>query len=612
MSHLGGKHRQVRSRMRHFRKLAVATIIVIGATSLSSFAAGGIVECSKGSFTLTGSGKAVNGDEDCKGSATIPGTVTSIGGNAFEDAAELTSITIPDSVTSIGGTAFKATGLTSITFDGNAPSVGSNAFDSIGTGAVAYAYIGAAATGFGDIGADWNGFTLRARSYDVTFDAQSGTSVALQNTASVASSPSTTRTGYTFQGWFDSATDGTQISFPYTISGDLTLYAQWTAIPAYDVTFDAQSGTSVALQNTAEVASSPSTTRTGYTFQGWFDSATDGTQISFPYTISGDLTLYAQWTAIPAYDVTFDAQSGTSVALQNTASVASSPSTTRTGYTFQGWFESTSGGTAIGVPYLLSGDMTLYAQWLLIVLPPANQSPVLAQPPLETDAPTPTPPTEPVSAAGGSVEGSNETLDATSNDENGSMMVSGSDWQLEATSNRVPSDSQPANEDQRLVFKPETGVEIAAQGLMPESAVAFWVFSEPTFAGEMQTDSTGKLESNLEMPDGLAPGDHTLQVLSRDSKGRVITLNFPIVVPEKVVQKVNALSFKGFVALYAKGYEGQRLSAKVGNDWVIIPGIPASSSNIFRRLENVGAGVDCAVRVYIDYALIDTINLTTK
>ena len=476
MSHLGGKHRQVRSRMRHFRKLAVATIIVIGATSLSSFAAGGIVECSKGSFTLTGSGKAVNGDEDCKGSATIPGTVTSIGGNAFEDAAELTSITIPDSVTSIGGTAFKATGLTSITFDGNAPSVGSNAFDSIGTGAVAYAYIGAAATGFGDIGADWNGFTLRARPYDVTFDAQSGTSVALQNTASVNPSPSTTRTGYTFQGWF----------------------------------------------------------------------------------------------------------------------------------------ESTSGGTAIGVPYLLSGDMTLYAQWLLIVLPPANQSPVLAQPPLETDAPTPTPPTEPVSAAGGSVEGSNETLDATSNDENGSMMVSGSDWQLEATSNRVPSDSQPANEDQRLVFKPETGVEIAAQGLMPESAVAFWVFSEPTFAGEMQTDSTGKLESNLEMPDGLAPGDHTLQVLSRDSKGRVITLNFPIVVAEKVVQKVNALSFKGFVALYAKGYEGQRLSAKVGNDWVIIPGIPAASSNIFRRLENVGAGVDCAVRVYINYALIDTINLTTK
>ena len=102
-------------------------------------------------------------------------------------------------------------------------------------------------------------------------------------------------------------------------------------------------------------------------------------------------------------------------------------------------------------------------------------------------------------------------------------------------------------------------------------------------------------------------------MLSRDSKGRVITLNFPIVVAEKVVQKVNALSFKGFVALFAKGYEGQRLSAKVGKDWVVVPSIAAAGgSNLFRRLESVGSGVDCSVRIYIDYALIDTINLTTK
>ena len=488
MSHLGGKHRQVRSRMRHFRKLAVATIIVIGATSLSSFAAGDTVNCSEVSFTVLEN--AVNGPVDCDGAAVIPNgvisigdsafknakaltsviipnSVTSIGDSAFKNAKALTSVTIPNSVTSIGDSAFKNTALVSITFDGDAPAINSKAFDSIGTNPVGYFREGA--TGFGDIGADWNGFEL-ARSYDVTFDAQSGTSVALQNTAEVASSPKTTRTGYTFQGWFDSATDGTQISFPYTISGDLTLYAQWTAIPA--------------------PAPAPA----------------------------------------PAPD-------------------------------------------------------------------------------LRTTAPTPTPPTEPVSAVGGSVEGSNEALEVTSNDEDGSVRVKGEGWQLGVASN---SDSQTANEDQRLVFQPETRVELAAEGLMPESAVAFWVFSEPTFAGEVQTDSTGKFEGNMEMPDGLAPGDHTLQVLSWDSQGRAITLNFPIVVAEKVVQKVNALSFKGFVALYAKGYEGQRLSAKVGKDWVVVPSIAAAGSNLFRRLESVGSGVDCSVRIYIDYALIDTINLTTK
>ena len=74
-------------------------------------------------------------------------------------------------------------------------------------------------------------------------------------------------------------------------------------------------------------------------------------------------------------------------------------------------------------------------------------------------------------------------------------------------------------------------------------------------------------------------------------------------------QKVNAGSFKGYVAVYAKGYAGQRLSAKIGNDWVIVPSL---ASNFERVTDFTGAGVDIAVRIYIDRVLIDTINLTTK
>ena len=78
------------------------------------------------------------------------------------------------------------------------------------------------------------------------------------------------------------------------------------------------------------------------------------------------------------------------------------------------------------------------------------------------------------------------------------------------------------------------------------------------------------------------------------------------------VQKVNAGSFKGYVALYALGYEGQRMSAKVGNDWVIVPAIPAATNDLFRAVEFVGAGVEISVRLYIDRVLIDTIPLLTK
>lgn len=78
-------------------------------------------------------------------------------------------------------------------------------------------------------------------------------------------------------------------------------------------------------------------------------------------------------------------------------------------------------------------------------------------------------------------------------------------------------------------------------------------------------------------------------------------------------QKVNAGSFKGYVAVYARGYEGQRLSAKIGDDWVIVdPIVNNESDSLFRVTDFTGAGVDIAVRIYIDRVLIDTINLTTK
>ena len=78
--------------------------------------------------------------------------------------------------------------------------------------------------------------------------------------------------------------------------------------------------------------------------------------------------------------------------------------------------------------------------------------------------------------------------------------------------------------------------------------------------------------------------------------------------------KVNAGSFKGYVVVYAKGYEGHRLSAKVGKDWVIVPSIVNNQENgtLFRVVEFTGAGVDIAVRIYIDRVLVATINLTTK
>ena len=82
-----------------------------------------------------------------------------------------------------------------------------------------------------------------------------------------------------------------------------------------------------------------------------------------------------------------------------------------------------------------------------------------------------------------------------------------------------------------------------------------------------------------------------------------------VVAPTPSSQKVNAGSFKGYVAVYAKGYEGQRLSAKIGKDWVIVP---ALKSRFERITDFTGKGYQIRVRIYIDRVLEATINLTTK
>lgn len=67
--------------------------------------------------------------------------------------------------------------------------------------------------------------------------------------------------------------------------------------------------------------------------------------------------------------VTYDSQNGSAIANGSTTSggsIASSPGTpTRAGFTFNGWFTASSGGSAISFPYThgQTANFTLYAQW---------------------------------------------------------------------------------------------------------------------------------------------------------------------------------------------------------------------------------------------------------
>jgi hypothetical protein len=74
-------------------------------------------------------------------------------------------------------------------------------------------------------------------------------------------------------------------------------------------------------------------------------------------------------------------------------------------------------------------------------------------------------------------------------------------------------------------------------------------------------------------------------------------------------KKLNAGSFKGYVALYAKGYQGQKFSAKVAGKWLTVDVLP---SNFERIVRFTGAGYDIKLHMYIDGELLKQMDVLTK
>jgi hypothetical protein len=85
-----------------------------------------------------------------------------------------------------------------------------------------------------------------------------------------------------------------------------------------------------------------------------------------------------------------------------------------------------------------------------------------------------------------------------------------------------------------------------------------------------------------------------------------VTIGAAVVVSDT---KVNVGSFKGFVALYAKGYEGKKMSAIVAGKWIVVASL---ASDFERVVRYTGAGYDIVTTIYIDGVMVQTFNVTTK
>ncbi len=161
---------------------------------------------------------------------------------------------------------------------------------------------------------------------DVTYNANGGSCGTASDTYSGTALvlPTPTRDGYNFLGWYDAPTGGNKIGdagATYNPTGEITLYAQWQEKVTYTVTYNANGGSCGETSKTSDTAITlPTPTRQYYTFLGWYTAASGGTRVGGAgesYLPSGNITLYAQWQAMPTYTITVSTSNATITGVTN-------------------------------------------------------------------------------------------------------------------------------------------------------------------------------------------------------------------------------------------------------------------------------------------------------
>ena len=208
--------------------------------------------------------------------------------------------------------------------------------------------------------------------YTVTFEPNGGSEVAQQTVAygEKVKRPATVKEGSTLAGWYTDAACATLFDFSQdVVTGNMTLYAKWTANPV-TVSFDCMGGEPVDNRITEHGSAlgdaMPVPVRLGYTFAGWYTEQTGGTRFYATDAVNGSITLYARWTA-NTYTVTFDGNGGTPSTATLTCTYGNTygdlPDVSRTGYTFAGWYLGSTKITS-GTILTTANDHVLEALWI--------------------------------------------------------------------------------------------------------------------------------------------------------------------------------------------------------------------------------------------------------
>ncbi|NDF10568.1 MAG: hypothetical protein EB046_01920 [Actinobacteria bacterium] len=207
-----------------------------------------------------------------------------------------------------------------------------------------------------------------------------------------------TRSGYTFSGWYTTASDTSTTGVlvgdaggSYSPSGSITLYARFSGL-IYTISYDGNGNTGGTIPATGNFQTGGSAyvirgetnppTRVGYTFASWYTNSTgsggSAYSVGASYSTAENISLFAKWTP-KTHTVTYALDGGTSTAsttqltgkvIGDKVTLPAASTMSKTGYTFAGWNDSSStysGGDTWTVT-ASDSDFTLTALWTVTTL----------------------------------------------------------------------------------------------------------------------------------------------------------------------------------------------------------------------------------------------------
>jgi len=210
--------------------------------------------------------------------------------------------------------------------------------------------------------------------YIVTFDSRGGNEITSQTVGAggrINKPADPYKSGYNFDDWYEEEAYINKWDFDVnTVTGDITLYAKWTAV--YTIIFNTNGGNEIQSQTVTEGGKVNKPTdpyKSGFNFSGWYREGTFNNKWDFnDNTVTGNIILYAKWTAV--YMVTFNANGGNTPASQSVEAggYAVRPSDpVKAGFSFDNWYSNSGLTTVYNFGSPVTGNITLYAKWVELI-----------------------------------------------------------------------------------------------------------------------------------------------------------------------------------------------------------------------------------------------------